>query len=100
MLITGKKEVNFLICQKQNNFMIITLVYILIFFILFYVALTGFKAVNIGIEAKKRNKFERNKKKSNKKNVLKELESLNNLYKSRALSKKEFQKAKNQILKN
>ena len=63
-------------------------------------ALTGFKAANLGIEAKKRNKFERNKKKLNKKNVLKELESLNNLYKSGALSKKEFQKAKNQILKN
>ena len=80
--------------------MIITLVYILIFFILIYVAIAGIKAVNFGIEAKKRNKIERNKKKLNKKNVLKELESLNNLYKSRALSKKEFQKAKNQILKN
>ena len=80
--------------------MIITLVYILIFFILIYVALAGLKAVNLGIEAKKRNKFERIKKKSNKKNVLKELESLNNLYKSGALSRKEFQKAKNQILKN
>ena len=80
--------------------MIITIVYILISFILFYVALTGFKAANLGIEAKKINKFEKNKKKLNKKNVLKELESLNNLYKSGALSKKEFQKAKNQILKN
>ena len=80
--------------------MIITIVYILISFILFYVAITGFKAANLGIEAKKRNKFERNKKKLNKKNVLKELESLNNLYKSGALSKKEFQKAKKQILKN
>ena len=80
--------------------MIITIVYILISFILFYVALTGFKAANLGIEAKKKNKFERNKKKLNKKNVLRELESLNNLYKSGALSKKEFQKAKNQILKN
>ena len=80
--------------------MIITLVYILIFFILIYVALAGFKAANLGIEAKKRNKFERIKKKSNKKNILKELESLNNLYKSGALNRKEFQKAKNQILKN
>ena len=55
--------------------MIITIVYILISFILFYVALTGFKAANLGIEAKKINKFEKNKKKLNKKNVLKELES-------------------------
>ena len=80
--------------------MIITLVYILIFFILIYVAIAGIKAANFGIEAKKRNKIERNKKKLNKKNVLKELESLNNLYKSGALSKKEFQKAKDQVLKN
>ena len=63
-------------------------------------AIAGIKAANFGIEAKKRNKIERNKKKFNKKNVLKELESLNNLYKSGALSKKEFQKAKNKILKN
>ena len=63
-------------------------------------AIAGIKAVNFGIEAKKRNKIERNKKKLNKKNVLKELKSLNNLYKSGALSKKEFQKAKDQVLKN
>ena len=80
--------------------MIITLVYILIFFILIYVAIAGIKAANFGIEAKKKNKIEKNKKKFNKKNVLKELESLNNLYKSGALNKKEFQKAKNKILKN
>ena len=63
-------------------------------------AIAGIKAANFGIEAKKRNKIERNKKKLNKKNVLKELESLNNLYKSGALSKKEFQKAKDRVLKN
>ena len=37
--------------------MIITLVYILIFFILIYVAIAGIKAANFGIEAKKRNKL-------------------------------------------
>ena len=78
----------------------ITIVYILIAIILFYVALAGFKAMNVGIEAKKRNKFKREPKKFNKKNISKELEVLNNLFKSGALDKKEFQKAKNKILKN
>ena len=80
--------------------MIIAIVYILISLILFYVAFAGFKALNIGIEAKKRNKFRVDTKKFKKKNIGKELESLNSLYKSGALSKKEFQKAKNKILKN
>ena len=80
--------------------MIIAIVYIFISLILFYVAFAGFKALNIGIEAKKRNKFRGDTKKFKKKNIGKELESLNSLYKSGALSKKEFQKAKNKILKN
>ena len=37
--------------------MMIAVVYILISLILFYVAFAGLKALNIGIEAKKRNKF-------------------------------------------
>ena len=80
--------------------MIITIIYILISLILFYVAYTGIKAMNIGIEAKKRNKSKVDIKKFNKKNIGKELEVLNKLYKSGALNKKEFQKAKNKILKN
>ena len=80
--------------------MIITIIYILISFILFYVAFTGIKAMNAGIEAKKRNKSNAEIKKINKKNIGKELEVLTNLYKSGALDKKEFRKAKNKILKN
>ena len=80
--------------------MVITIIYVLISFILFYVAYTGIKAMNTGIEAKKRNKFKADTKKINKKNIGKELEVLNSLYKSGALNKKEFQKAKNKILKN
>ena len=80
--------------------MIITIIYILISFILCYVAFTGIKAMNTGIEAKKRNKSNAETKKINKKNIGKELEILNNLYKSGALNKKEFIKAKNKILKN
>ena len=78
----------------------ITIIYILISFILFYVAFTGFKAANVGIEAKKKNKFKREKKKLYKKNIGKELKSLNNLHKSGALTSEEFRKAKNKILKN
>ncbi len=78
----------------------ITIVYILISLILFYVAYAGFKAVNIGLEAKKRNKLNKENKKFKKKNIGQELKNLNNLYKSGALNKKEFKKAKNQILKN
>ena len=80
--------------------MIITIIYILISFILFYVAFTGIKAMNAGIEAKKRNKSNADIKKINKKNIGKELEVLTNLYKSGALDKKEFRKAKNKILKS
>ena len=47
--------------------MIITIIYILISFILFYVTFTGIKAMNIGIEAKKRNKSHGNSKKLKKK---------------------------------
>ena len=56
--------------------------------------------MNVGIEAKKRNKLKGETKKSDKKNITKELKLLNNLYKSGALNKKEFQKAKDKILKN
>ena len=80
--------------------MIITIVYILISIILFYVAFSGIKAMNEGIEEKKRNKLKGETKKSDKKNITKELKVLNNLYKSGALNKKEFQKAKDEILKN
>ena len=80
--------------------MVITIIYVLISFILFYVAFTGIKAMNAGIEAKKRNKSNAEIKKINKKNIGKELEVLTNLYKSGALDKKEFRKAKNKILKN
>ena len=80
--------------------MVITIIYVLISFILFYVAFTGIKAMNAGIEAKKRNKSNVEIKKINKKNIGKELEVLTNLYKSGALDKKEFRKAKNKILKS
>ena len=77
----------------------ITIIYILIFLILIFVAFTGYKAASLGIEAKQKNKF--NKKiKDTKKNISKDLLRLNKLYRTRAITKKEFEKAKSKILNN
>jgi uncharacterized membrane protein len=77
----------------------ILIIYILIFFILVFVTLIGFKAANSGIKAKQKNKTL--KKKINiEKNISQDLIRINKLYKSGAITKKEFQKAKDKILKN
>ena len=75
----------------------INLIYILIFLILIFVAYLGLKAVSYGIEAKQKNKSSKNLKK---KNITNDLLNLNNLYKTRAITKKEFEKAKKKILNN
>ena len=75
----------------------INLIYILIFLILIFVAYLGLKAVSYGIEAKQKNKSSKNYKK---KNITNDLLNLNNLYKTRAITKKEFEKAKKKILNN
>ena len=77
----------------------ITIIYILIFLILVFVAIIGFKAAGAGIEAKQRNKSNKNKIHPDK-NIIKDLSKLNALLKSGAITKKEFQKAKKQILKD
>ena len=77
----------------------ITIIYILIFLILIFVAFTGFKAASTGIEAKQRNKFNKEKR-GTKKNISKDLSRLDKLYKTRGITKKEFEKAKNKILNN
>ncbi len=75
--------------------MFIYFIYFLIFLILIYVLLLGLKAVNIGIDAKKNNKIS---KKHKKKRITEELEKLNQLYKKKAITKQEFEKAKSKIL--
>ena len=71
----------------------------MIFFILVFVALIGFKAASSGIKAKQKNKTL--KKTINiKKNISQDLIRINKLYKSGAINKKEFKKAKDKILKN
>tara|TARA_Y100001935_G_C17265232_1_gene488784 strand:- start:785 stop:1018 length:234 start_codon:yes stop_codon:yes gene_type:complete len=77
--------------------MFIYFIYILISLILIYVLFLGFRAVNIGIVAKKNNKIF---KKSEKKGISKELEKLNKLYRKKVITKQEFEKAKSKILNN
>ena len=77
----------------------ILIIYILIFCILVFVTFIGFKAVVTGIEAKKRNNSYK-KTKNIKKNISKELIKLDKLYRSGAITKKEFQIAKDKILKS
>ena len=75
----------------------INLIYILIFLILIFVASLGFKAVSYGIKAKQKGRPSKNLK-LKKINITNELLSINKLYKTGAITKKEFQKAKKKIL--
>ncbi len=75
--------------------MFIYFIYFLIFLILIYVLILGLRAVNIGIAAKKNKKIV---KKFEKKRITKELEKLNQLYRKKAITKLEFEKAKSRIL--
>ena len=77
----------------------INLIYILIFLILIFVATLGFKSVSYGIQAKQKNRVGKNFK-FKKKNITNDLLKINNLYKTGAITKKEFQKAKKKILNN
>ncbi len=72
----------------------------LITLILIFVCVIGVKAASVGIEAKQLNKKKFTKIKNNNKNITQELFNLNKLYKSKAISKSEYQKAKRKILKD
>tara|TARA_Y100001958_G_C20877474_1_gene309161 strand:+ start:150 stop:389 length:240 start_codon:yes stop_codon:yes gene_type:complete len=78
----------------------IIIVYLLIILILIFVCFIGIKAASVGIEAKQLNKKKFTKIKYKNKNITKELFNLNKLYKSKAISKSEYQKAKSKILKD
>ena len=78
----------------------IIIIYILIALILVFVCYIGIKAAREGIEAKQSNKKITKKEKDKNINITSELLKLNKLYKSKAISKEEFQKAKRKILKN
>ena len=74
----------------------IIIIYLLIILILIFVCFIGIKAASAGIEAKQLNKKKFTKIKN--KNITQELLNLNKLYKSKAISKSEYQKAKRKIL--
>ncbi len=76
----------------------IIIIYLLILLILIFVCFIGIKAASAGIEAKQLNKKKSFKIKD--KNITQELLNLNKLYKSKAISKSEYQKAKRKILKD
>ena len=76
----------------------IIIIYLLIILILIFVCFIGIKAASAGIEAKQLNKKKFAKIKN--KNITQELFNLNKLYKSKAISKSEYQKAKRKILKD
>ena len=76
----------------------IIIIYLLIILILIFVCFIGIKAASAGIEAKQLNKKKFTKIKN--KNITQELLNLNELYKSKAISKSEYQKAKSKILKD
>ena len=82
---------------KQNDKIMIIIIYILIFLILVFVAIIGFKAASTEIEAKQRNKLNRGITKIQK--ILIRIYSIK-LPISGAITKKEFQIAKDKILKN
>ena len=76
----------------------IIIIYLIIILILIFVCFIGIKAASAGIEAKQLNKKKFTKIKN--KNITQELFNLNKLYKSKAISKSEYQKAKRKILKD
>tara|TARA_Y100001970_G_C13934078_1_gene699784 strand:- start:471 stop:710 length:240 start_codon:yes stop_codon:yes gene_type:complete len=78
----------------------IIIIYFLIFLILIFVSYIGIKAAGAGIEAKQLNKKNFTKVKEKNKNITQDLLNLNKLYKSKAISKSEYKKAKRKILKD
>ena len=85
--------------------MIISFIYVLIFFILIFIIYMAYQAINRGIEAKKdlkkkvkNNDFIFNQKKFNKKNIVKNLNELKKLHEKGVINNEEFLKAKKKIL--
>ena len=95
----GLREDKFSFFEKIKFCIMINLIYILIFLILIFVGYFRFKAVSYGIQAKQKNRVSKNIK-FKKKNITNDLLKINNLYKTGAITKKEFQKAKKKILDN
>jgi len=83
--------------------MLINIVYILIALILLFVISIAIKAINAGMQAKNNNKIENDFSEETGidiNNIPDQILKLEKLYKSGALTKEEFEKAKNKILSN
>ncbi len=83
--------------------MLINLVYILIALILLFVIFIAIKAINVGMQAKNNNKIENDFPEETGidiDNIPDQIIKLEKLYKSGALTKEEFEKAKDKILNN
>lgn len=86
--------------------MLINIVYIIIILIFIFIIYTAGKAINRGIEGKNKNKhfgknktnLEDEKEEAEASSITDELLKLNDLYKSGAIDKDEFLKAKKKIL--
>ncbi len=84
-----------------NNFMITSIVYILIGLILCFVLYIAFRAINTGMEAKKANKNIVNSDNinlDNQEDLVKKLTELKELHEKKILSDEEFATAKKKIL--
>ena len=89
--------------QKKEliNFMVTSIVYILIGLILCFVLYIAFRAINTGMEAKKANKDLENSDKTsldNQEDLIKKLNELKELHEKKILSDEEFIAAKKKIL--
>ena len=89
--------------QKKEliNFMVTSIVYILIGLILCFVLYIAFRAINTGMEAKKNNKILDNSNNinlNNQEDLVKKLTELKELHEKKILSDEEFATAKKKIL--
>ena len=78
--------------------MLINSIYILIVLILLFVTIIAFRAIKSGLENREVLSEKVNITEDNEKNLIDDINRLNNLYSKGILSKEEFEKAKKKIL--
>lgn len=78
--------------------MLINFIYILIIFILLFVTVIAIRAIKSGLESKQTSPEEEKIVEDNEKDLVDDINKLNNLYSKGILTKDEFEKAKKKIL--